>query len=42
MGALGTNRLKLIKRNLSEMFFKIGAFKNFANYTGKQLFWSLF
>ena len=26
----------------SQMFFKIGVFKNFANFTGKHLCWSLF
>ena len=25
-----------------QMFFKIGDFKNFANFTGKYLFWSFF
>ena len=30
------------KRNRSEMFLKIGAFKDFAMFTGKQLCWSLF
>ena len=28
--------------NCSQMFFKIGALKNFANFTGKHLRWSLF
>ena len=26
----------------SQMFFKIGVLKNLANFTGKQLCWSLF
>ena len=26
----------------SQMFFKIGVLKNFANFTGKQLCWSIF
>ena len=31
-----------IKPSRSQMFFKIGVIKNFANFTGKQLFCSLF
>ena len=33
--------LKFIS-SCSQMFFKIGLFKNFANFTGKHLCWSLF
>ena len=36
-------KLKNIRSNRSSMFFKIGgALKNLANFTGKQLCWSLF
>ena len=28
--------------SLSQMFFKIGVLKNFVNFTGKHLCWSLF
>ena len=33
---------KVDKSNHSQMFFKIGALKNFAIFTGKCLCWSLF
>ena len=31
-----------LRRSRSQMFFKIGVPKNFANFTGKHLCWSLF
>ena len=31
-----------VRRSRFQMFFKISALKNFANFTGKQLCWSLF
>ena len=31
-----------IRSNLLQVFFKIGVIQNFANITGKHLFWSLF
>ena len=31
-----------LKSSRSQMFFNIGALKNFANFTGKHLCWSLF
>ena len=33
---------KNFRRSRLQMFFKIGALKNFANFTGKHLCWSLF
>ena len=32
----------IIRSSRSQMFIKIGALKNFANFTGKHLCWSLF
>ena len=32
----------IIRSSASQMFFKIGALKNFAIFTGKPLYWSLF
>ena len=32
----------LVEKQLSEVFYKINVFKNFAKFTGKQLCWSLF
>ena len=32
----------IIKSNRFKMFFKIGVFKNFTIFTGKDLCWSLF
>ena len=32
----------IVKSSRSQMFLKIGVFKNFAIFTGKQLCWSLF
>ena len=34
--------LKRDRNSRSQMYFKIGVFKNFANFTGKHLCWSLF
>ena len=34
--------MKKIRSSLSQMFFKIAVLKNFANFTGRQLCWSLF
>ena len=36
------NRSMLGRSSRSQMFFKIGALKNFAMFTGKHLCWSLF
>ena len=36
------NRRATIRSSRSQMLFKIGVFKNFANFTGKHLCWSLF
>ena len=33
---------QIIRSSRSQMFFKIGVLKNFANFTGKHLCWSLF
>ena len=35
-------QIKERKRSRSNMFFKIGTLKSFSNFTGKQLYWSLF
>ena len=32
----------LVRNSHSQMFFKIGALKNFATFTGRHLCWSLF
>ena len=32
----------MVRSNRSQMFFKIGVLKKFANLTGKQLCWSFF
>ena len=34
--------LSSIRNNRLQMFFKIGVLRNFANFTGKHLFWILF
>ena len=31
-----------LRSSRSQMFFKIGVLKNFANFTGEYLYWSLF
>ena len=36
------NSLEKARSSRARMFFKIGVLKNFANYTGKHLCWSLF
>ena len=32
----------VFKKSEAQVFFKIGVLKNFANFTGKHLYWSLF
>ena len=34
--------LRKVRRSRSQMFFKTDVLKNFANFTGKHLFWGLF
>ena len=34
--------VQCVQKQLQEVFFKKGILKNFASFTGKQLFWSLF
>ena len=36
------NPVKVFRGSHSHMFFKIGVLKNFENFRGKQLCWSLF
>ena len=37
-----TLRLSFARSSRSQIFFKIGVIKNFINFTGKHLCWSLF
>ena len=42
MCKLNIFRFSQSRNSRLQMFFKIGVFKNFANFTGKQLCWDLF
>ena len=35
-------KLTAVGNSRSQMFFRVGVYKNFANFTGKHLCWSLF
>ena len=36
------SKAKTCRSSRLQMFFKIGVLKNFANFTGNQLYWSFF
>ena len=42
MKVRGRRYIKFCQKQFSQMFFKINVLKNFAYFTGKNLFWGLF